>query len=98
MAGAQLALGSMSPEQRATRARIAARAMHARNDGREVTAKARATFLARFELEADPDGSLPPAERARRAEQLRRAHFARLALASSRARRAKAAARRGEVS
>jgi len=69
--------------------------MHARHDGREVTAKARATFLARFEQEADPDGSLPVEERCRRAEQLRRAHFARLALASSKARRARAAGRGG---
>jgi len=53
------------------------------------TARARAAFLARFEREADPDGALDPAERARRAEHLRRAHFKRLALASSRARTAR---------
>jgi hypothetical protein len=45
--------------------------------------------LAKFEREADPQGVLDPAERARRAEHLRRAHFTRLALASSRARAAR---------
>jgi hypothetical protein len=45
--------------------------------------------MARFEREADPDGVLDPTERARRAAHLRRAYFARLALASSRARAAK---------
>lgn len=84
---------SLTPEQRSTRARIAAQAMHAKHDGRVVTAKARATFLARFEREADPDRVLSLEERGRRAEHLRRAHFARLALASSKARRARAAGR-----
>jgi hypothetical protein len=45
--------------------------------------------MARFEREADPDGTLDPAECARRAEHLRRAYFAKLALASSRARAAR---------
>jgi hypothetical protein len=53
------------------------------------TAPARAAALARFEREADPDGTQPPEERARRAAHLRSAYFARLALASARARRAK---------
>jgi hypothetical protein len=43
--------------------------------------------MRRFEREADPAGVLDPAERARRAEHLRRAYFTRLALASSRARK-----------
>jgi hypothetical protein len=59
------------------------------------TALARSAFLARFEREVDPDGTLTPEDRARRAEHARKAHFQRLALASSRARAAKAAARRG---
>jgi hypothetical protein len=50
---------------------------------------ARAVFLAQFERQVDPDGLLPSAERRRRAEQLRSAHFARLALASAKARRAR---------
>jgi hypothetical protein len=51
--------------------------------------KARAAFLAAFERQADPKGELPADERARRAQQLRSAHFARLALASAKARRAR---------
>lgn len=76
----------LTPEQRVLRARLAAHVMHARNDSREVTASARAAFLAGFEQEVDPEGQLPVEERMRRAAQARRAHFARLALASSRAR------------
>ncbi|MFC4369972.1 hypothetical protein ACFOZ2_03765 [Citricoccus nitrophenolicus] len=43
--------------------------------------------MAKFEAEADPDGTLMPAERARRAEHLRKAHFQRLALKSAQSRR-----------
>jgi hypothetical protein len=77
----------MSPAERSLRARIAAHAMHARNDPAEITANARAAFLAKFEQQADPDGVLPPEERRRRAEHFRSAYFARLALASAKARR-----------
>lgn len=51
------------------------------------TANARRAFLESFEKQVDPEGKLPPKERARRAESLRKAHFARLALASAKARR-----------
>jgi hypothetical protein len=77
----------IDPGERALRARIAAHAMHGRHDARQTTAKARAAFLARFERQADPEGRLPAAERERRAQQLRSAYFARLALASAKARR-----------
>jgi hypothetical protein len=78
----------LTPEQRAMRASIAAHVQWANeSDPAGRTAGARAAFLARFEREADPDGVLDPAERARRAEHLRRAYFTRLALASSRARK-----------
>lgn len=60
--------------------------MHARHDARITGAKGRLTFLARFEKEVDPDGTLPPAERARRAEAARRAYFTALAYRSSIAR------------
>ena len=63
--------------------------LHARHDPRQTTAKARSSFLARFEREVDPERLLPEAERLRRAEYARRAHFARLALASARARSSK---------
>jgi hypothetical protein len=67
--------------------------MHARNDSREITANARAGFIARFlrQVDAETPG-LPEAERLRRAEHLLRAHMARLALASSRARAKRKAA------
>ena len=51
------------------------------------TAPARRALMAKFEHEVDPDGSLAPQERARRAEHLRKAHYQRLALKSARARR-----------
>ena len=71
----------------ALRGRIGAHCLHARHDPRETTARARAAFLGRFEREADPDGTLAPTERARRAHHLRKAYFARLALRSAQARR-----------
>jgi hypothetical protein len=61
--------------------------MHKKNDPRETTAKARATFRARFEAEVDPDGVLPADERLRRAEAARREYYVRLALKSSTARK-----------
>jgi hypothetical protein len=78
---------SIGPAERSLRARLAAHALYGKRDPREITAKARAAFLSKFEREADPEGILPPEERRRRAESLRRAHFTRLALASVKARR-----------
>ena len=60
--------------------RIGAFVLHGRRSSRETTALARSAFLARFEREADPDRTLPEAERLRRATFLRRAYFTRLAL------------------
>ena len=76
----------LDPERAALLGRIGAYRLHATHDPRETTARARATFLERFEREVDPDGTLPEHERRRRAEYARKAHFARLALASARAR------------
>jgi hypothetical protein len=47
--------------------------------------------LQRFERQVDPDGTLNPAERRRRAEQAMRAHMAGLALRSAQVRRRKKA-------
>lgn len=55
------------------------------------TSAGRRAFLARFEREVDPDGTLTPEERTRRAESARKAYFARLALKSAQARRGDAA-------
>lgn len=74
---------------------MAAHVMHSRHDARQVTAPARAAFLRRFELEADPDGTLPAAERQRRAEHARKAYFHGLALASAQARRRRQEAAHG---
>lgn len=51
------------------------------------TAPARRALDAKFEKLADPDGTLLPAERAKRVESIRKAHYARLALKSAQARR-----------
>lgn len=56
------------------------------------TSPARRAFLARFEREVDPDGALPPDERARLAAAARSLHFTRLSLLAARARREKAGA------
>lgn len=85
---------SLNSEQRRLRASLAAHEMHARHDPQEITAGARAGFLAKFlrEVDATAPGLSEP-ERLRRAEHLLRAHMRRLALASSKARARKAAAR-----
>lgn len=81
----------LSPAERSLRAQIAAHDSWARTSDRPArTAKARAAALARFEREVDPNGELTPQERAKRAEHARKAYFARLALASARARRNRA--------
>jgi hypothetical protein len=77
----------MTPSERALRARLAAFALHAQRDPRETTRAGRTAFLGRFEDEVDPDRALPEAERRRRAEAAKRAHFTKLALRSARARR-----------
>ena len=81
---------SYPPHEMALRGRIGAYRLHATHDSRETTSAARRAFLGRFEAEVDPERVLPPAERARRAEMARKAYFARLALASAKARRRRA--------
>jgi len=71
--------------ERQLRARKAAHTLHGTNDSRALTARARVAFLGRF-LE-QVDGSLPLEERLRRAEHLRSAYFAGLALKRARSRR-----------
>jgi hypothetical protein len=75
----------VTPDERTLRARIAAHRQHAQ--GKTNTAPARAAFLDRFEREVDPDGTLPPDERARRAEHARKAYFLDLARKSAAARK-----------
>lgn len=77
----------MTPAERSLQARMAAHVLHSRYDSKKLTAPARRAFDARFEKEVDPDGTLPPDERLRRAEAAKKAYFLRLALKSARARR-----------
>lgn len=84
----------LSPTQRVLRAKLGAFSLHAAHDPRETTAKARRTFLAKFEAQVDPDRTLPEPERLRRADAARKAHMTRLAMASAKAR----AQRRGKRS
>ena len=77
----------LTPKERTLRARLAAHTLHSRVDPTEHTAPARKAFLDSFEKQVDPDGTLDPKERARRAEHARKAHMARLALKSAQARR-----------
>jgi len=78
----------LSPAERKLRAQIAAHTSWANTEDRRArTAAGTAALLDKFERQVDPDGSLDPAERARRAESARKAHFARLAFLSAQARR-----------
>lgn len=80
-----------SPARMALLGRIGAATLHA--SGGTTTEAARAAFRERFLQEADPDGTLPPEERERRAAHLRRAYYLRLALKSADARRRRKTAR-----
>ena len=75
----------LSPTQRTLRAKLAAHSLHASVDSCVHTQPGRKAFLERFEREVDPDGVLNPAERARRADQAKKAYFVGLALKSSKA-------------
>ena len=86
---------AFDPQEMALRGRIGAYRLHATHDPKETTKSARAAFLARFETEVDPDGILPPDERARRAEAARKAYFAQLARNSAKARRRRAGKDKG---
>lgn len=76
------------PTDRTLIARVAAYSRWASEPDRTAaTQAARNAFADRFEREVDPDGTLPPAERAKRADAAKRAYFHRLALKSAQARR-----------
>lgn len=77
----------LGASQRSLRARMAAYRLHAPRNPVETTAAARSAFLARFERQVDPDNRLSEAERRRRADAARKAHFIKLALRSAEVRR-----------
>ena len=72
--------------QRAQAGKIGGLTTASRHDPKVYTAKARRTFLESFAQEADPDGTLTPDERDRRADALKRRRMAELALRSSQVR------------
>lgn len=78
---------SLSAEERSMRASLAANARWSKHDRSEGTRRARQAFESRFIDEVDPDRVLPEAERLKRAESARKAHFKRMALASAKSRR-----------
>jgi len=81
-----------TPEARSLQARIAAHTRWGRPDDTvAATAPARRAALDRFEKAADPDGTLPPDVRARKAASLRTAFYLRLSAAGVKARQRKAA-------
>jgi hypothetical protein len=84
----------MTPEERIRRAKIAAHTSWANTANRaDRTAAGTRAFLDRFERQVDPDGTLPPDVRARRAQHAKTAYMLRLAERSARARRRRRAQR-----
>jgi hypothetical protein len=84
----------LTPAQRSLRARIAAHTSWANTENRSArTAAARAAMMDRFEKQVDPDGTMPPAERAKRAENARKAHYLAMAAKSAEVRRRRSAGR-----
>ncbi|MDP9471219.1 MAG: hypothetical protein M3Q71_11210 [Chloroflexota bacterium] len=77
-------------EERTHRARLAAHTLHAVRDPHDTTAAAQAARLTKLRNAVDPDQTLDPEERDRRAHHLLRAEMARLALRSAQLRRERA--------
>jgi hypothetical protein len=84
---------ALSPAQRSLAAGIGSLTKWSRLTSpearRAATAKARATREKSWETQADPDGVLSPTELAAAVERLKRAHYARMTLASAQARSAR---------
>lgn len=78
----------LTPSEKSIVGQIGAHESWARTTDRTArTAAARRALDEKFERDVDPDGTLTPAERAKRAANARKAHFKRLALKSAQARR-----------
>lgn len=79
---------STTPADRSLIARLAAHEKWAQTpDATAATQAARTALLDRFDRQVDPDGTLPPEQRARMAASARKAYFTRLAYKSAQARR-----------
>lgn len=80
----------MTPEERSQRARIAALTRWGKTTDRTAaTAAATRAWHDKWEREADPDGVMPPEQRAKAADALKRAHYLRMQRKSTQARRRK---------
>jgi hypothetical protein len=78
----------LTPGERKLRAQLAANESWAHTEDRAArTAPARRAMLDKFLREVDPDNVLLPAERAKRAENARKAHYQRMAFNSALSRR-----------
>jgi hypothetical protein len=85
---------AVDPHDRVLIAKIAAETRWAfEPDRTAATAPARAGLQAKYERQVDPDGTLPPDERARLAGHLSRVHMTRMSRAAAAARTARASAR-----
>jgi hypothetical protein len=82
---------SLTSSDRILRAKIAAHALHAQRDSRELTAGARAAYWQSLLAQVDPEHVLDEPERVRRAESLRRSRLYAASLKSAQTRRAKKA-------
>lgn len=81
---------SVDHEIRRLQTRAAAHKSWAKTTDRSARARAgNRALMARFERDVDPQGILPPADRAKMADSLMRAHFTNLALRKARAKRAR---------
>jgi hypothetical protein len=79
---------SKNPKDRILSAKIAANSRWAQVEDRsKETAPGRAASASRYEKLVDPEGLLPPAERAKRAKNAEKAHFQLMALRSAQVRR-----------
>lgn len=82
----------ITPKQRSMRAQMASHRSWANTADRKArTEPARQASLNRFERQVDPDGTMDPAERTKRADAARKAHFSAMAYKSARARAARKA-------
>jgi len=79
---------------RSTIGKIGAYALHAQ--GKTNTGPATKAARARFEKQVDPDGILPPEERAKRAAYAKHQHYVLLGMKSGIARKNKANSRRSK--
>ena len=84
---------NLTPGQRSTRSRLAShRSWALTQDRTKRTLPGRQGLLRRFEDQVDPQRTLTPAERAKRVESARKAHYTAMAFKASQARRRRSGA------